>query len=114
SPQHFQQWDRAIHHQVAQRFRMSQSFEWGLSRLEIDRDALRNGRVSLTAIAGVLPDGTPFALPDDDPLPPQRAIEGHFDAKLDTLTLAIGLPATASSRAQLGEPPSPGAPGARY
>ncbi len=114
SPQHFQQWDRAVHHHVAQRFRMSQSFEWGLSRLEIDRDALRNGRVSLTAIAGVLPDGTPFALPDDDPLPPQRAIDGHFDTRLDAIALSIGLPAAASSRPQLGESPTPGAPGARY
>ncbi len=114
SPQHFQQWDRALHHMVAQRFRAAQAFGWGLTRLEIDREALRNGRVSLTAIAGVLPDGTPFALPDDDPLPPQRAIEGHFDAKLDVLTLAIGLPAAASSRAQLGAVPPAGATGARY
>ena len=41
TPQHFQQWDRALHHMVAQRFRAAQAFEWGLTRLEIDREALR-------------------------------------------------------------------------
>jgi len=114
SPQHFQQWDRAVQHFVAQRFRAAHSFDWGLTRLELDREALKNGRVSLTAAAGVLPDGTPFALPDDDPLPPQRSIEGHFEAKQDAITLFLGLPSAAASRAQLGESPAGGAAGARY
>jgi len=114
TPQHFQQHDRALRHLVAQRLRMAQSFDWGLSRLSIDAEAVRNGRVTVTAAAGVLPDGTPFALPDDDPLPPQRAIEGHFDAKLDVLPVALGIPSASASRALLGEPGAPGAPGPRF
>jgi type VI secretion system protein ImpJ len=114
TPQHFQQHDRAIRHLVAQRFRMAHGFDWGLTRLSIDAEAVRNGRVVVASAAGVLPDGTPFALPDDDPPPPQRAIEGHFDAKADVLPIHIGLPAASGARAQLGEPPVPGAPGARF
>jgi type VI secretion system protein ImpJ len=114
SPQHFQQSDRAMQHFVAQRFRAAQSFDWGLTQLEIDREALKNGRASLTRAAGVLPDGTPFALPEDDPLPRSRAIEGHFDAKQDFVPLYLGLPSSAASRAQLGDAPTPGAAGSRF
>jgi type VI secretion system protein ImpJ len=114
TPQHLQQNDRALRHLVAQRFRMAQGFDWGLTRLAIDADAVRNGRVALTAAAGVLPDGTPFALPDDDPLPAQRAIEGHFDTGADALPVYLGVPAASASRPQLGAAPAPGAPGPRY
>jgi type VI secretion system protein ImpJ len=114
SPQHFQQHDRAVRHLVAQRLRMAQNFDFGLVRLSLDAEAVRNGRVVLTAAAGVLPDGTPFALPDDDPLPPQRAIEGHFDPKQDSITLSLGVPSASASRALLGNEVKPGAAGARY
>lgn len=114
SPQHLQQNDRALRHLVSQRFRMAGGFDWGLTRLTIDVEAIRNGRVVLTSAAGVLPDGTPFALPDDDPLPPQRTIEGHFDPKQDAITLHLGLPSASASRAQLGENVTPGAPGPRF
>ncbi|HEV2105468.1 MAG TPA: type VI secretion system baseplate subunit TssK [Candidatus Eisenbacteria bacterium] len=114
TPQHFQQTERAFRHLVAQRFRYAHSFEWGLTRLSVDAEAVRNGRVVLTAAAGVLPDGTPFALPDDDPLPPQRTIEGHFDAKLDAITVSLGLPGYSESRAQLGDGVTPGAAGPRF
>lgn len=114
SPQHFQQWDRSVRHFVAQRFRAAMSFEFGLTRFELDREALRNGRIVITSAAGVLPDGTPFALPEDDPLPPPRAIEGHFDPKLDALTISLGLPSEAASRAQLGDAPVAGATGPRF
>ena len=114
SPQHLQQNDRALRHLVAQRFRMAGGFDFGLTRLTIDAEAVRNGRIVLTAAAGVLPDGTPFSLPDDDPLPPQRTIEGHFDAKQDAIALHLGVPSSSASRAQLGDGVTPGAPGPRF
>lgn len=114
TPQHLQQHDRALRHLVAQRLRMAQSFEWGLTRLAVDAEAVRNGRIVLTEAAGVLPDGTPFSLPDDDPLPPQRDLAGHFDTGADALPVYLGLPAASPSRAQLGPAPAPGAPGPRF
>lgn len=114
TPQHFQQADRAMRHLVAQRFRMAHSFDWGLAHLSIDAEAIRNGRAVLTGASGVLPDGTPFAVPEDDPLPAQRTIEGHFDAKLDSITLYLGVPSPSASRPQLGDTLTPGAAGPRY
>lgn len=114
SPQHFQQADRAIHHLLAERFRTANAFDFGLTHLELDREALRNGRMSLIAARGVLPDGSPFALPDEDPLPPPRAIEGHFDSKSDAMLVHLGIPMSRSGRAQLGEAGAPSATAPRF
>ncbi len=114
SPQHLQQWDRYLHHMVAERFRSSQLFEWGLTLLEIDREALRNGRLALVEARGVFPDGTPFAIPTDDAAPAPRAIDGHFGARQESLQVYLGLPAGRPGRPQLGTLSEPGAPMPRY
>ena len=114
TPQHFQQNDRAMRHLLAQRMRMAHGFDWGLSRIALDAEAVRNGRIVLTTAEGVLPDGTPFALPNDDPLPPPRALEGHFPSQLDALPIHLGVPGASGSRAQLGSPAAPGAAGPRF
>lgn len=114
APQHLQQWDRWMQHLVAERFRQASPFEWGLSRVEVDRESLRNGRFALTAARGVLPDGTPFAAPDEDPLPPARALEGHFDPKQESFAVSIGLPASRPGRPLVGVPGTPGQPTPRY
>lgn len=114
TPQHFQQNDRALRHLVAQRFRMARGFDWGLAALNIDAEAVKNGRVVIGAASGVLPDGTPFALPDDDPVPPQRSVEGRFQAKDDALTLYLGITAPGAARPQLGEGVAAGAAGPRF
>src|SRR6266536_896032 len=93
SPQHLQQWDRYVHHLVRERFRAAHGFDWGFTRLELDRDALPNGRVAVNEARGVLPDGTPFAIPEDDPAPAARLIEGHFGAKQESVVVHLGLPA---------------------
>jgi type VI secretion system protein ImpJ len=103
APQHFQQWDRYVHHLVRERFRGVRAFDWGFLQLEVDQEALRNGRIALAAAKGVMPDGTPFAMPDDDALPPARSFDGHFGPKMDALQVSLGLPAARLGRPQLGE-----------
>jgi len=114
SPQHLQQWDRYAHHLLAERFRSAHAFDWGLTHLEVDPEALRNGRFALTEVRGVLPDGTPFAAPQETPLPAPRTIQEHFGARLESLPVHIGLPAAREGRAQLGTLAQLGAPGPRY
>jgi type VI secretion system protein ImpJ len=114
APQHFQQWDRYVHHLVRERFRGARPFDWGFLQLEVDQEALRSGRIALAAAKGVMPDGTPFAMPDDDSLPPARSFDGHFGPRMDALQVALGLPAARLGRPQLGEVDGSEGPLPRY
>ncbi len=49
--------------------RRSSPHSWGFTELELERDLLSIGKFGLRRAAGVFPDGTPFRMPDDDPLP---------------------------------------------
>ena len=68
-PQHFQQQTRYFERYVEGRGRQLRAHSWGFTELEIERDLLGIGKLGLRRAAGVFPDGTPFAMPDDDPLP---------------------------------------------
>ena len=114
SPQHLQQWDRYLQHLLADRFRQAHTFDWGLSAIDLDRESLRNGRVALRSVRGVFPDGTPFTAPEDDPLPPARALEGHFDARQESMTIALGLPSARPGRPLLGVTGLDGKPTPRF
>ncbi|MCP4407767.1 MAG: type VI secretion system baseplate subunit TssK [Gammaproteobacteria bacterium] len=70
-PQHFQQHTRYVESYVEQRCVYLQSYPWGFGHLQVDRQLLRLGKLSISSASGVFPDGTPFNIPDDDspPLP---------------------------------------------
>jgi type VI secretion system protein ImpJ len=74
-PQHFQQQDRYFERYIEARCRALTSNSWGFTDVEIERDLLAIGKFGLRRLAGVFPDGTPFRLPDDDPLPPPIDID---------------------------------------
>ena len=69
-PQHFQQQDRYFERYVETRCQPLMPHSWGFTEIEFERDFLRIGKFGLRRLAGVFPDGTPFRMPDDDPLPP--------------------------------------------
>jgi type VI secretion system protein ImpJ len=68
-PQHFQQQERHLERYVEGRTRELRAHSWGLTEIELERDLLAIGKFGLRRAAGVFPDGTPFSMPDDDPLP---------------------------------------------
>lgn len=68
-PQHFQQHDRYFERFVEGRSAALRSHSWGFTELQIERDLLAVGKLSLKRASGVFPDGTPFSMPDDEPLP---------------------------------------------
>ncbi len=69
-PQHFQQQDRYFERYVETRCQALVPHSWGFTEIEFERDFLKIGKIGLRRLAGVFPDGTPFRMPDDDPLPP--------------------------------------------
>jgi type VI secretion system protein ImpJ len=68
-PQHFQQQERHLERYIEGRSRELRAHSWGCAELELERDLLAIGKFGLRRAAGVFPDGTPFSMPDDDPLP---------------------------------------------
>jgi type VI secretion system protein ImpJ len=88
-PQHFQQLDRHVERYVELRTSALRSNGWGFSELEFERDLLVTGKLALRRARGVFPDGTPFCMPDDDPLPP--AMEVLSSVRDSTVFLALPL-----------------------
>ncbi len=68
-PQHFQQHDRYIENRIQERCANLCPYAWGLTELKIDEDLLSLGKFALTACRGILPDGTPLAIREDDGAP---------------------------------------------
>jgi type VI secretion system protein ImpJ len=64
-PQHLQQHDRYFERLVRVSTAALRPFSWGLTELELDSDLLTLGKFAVRGAAGVLPDGTPFSVPDD-------------------------------------------------
>jgi len=64
-PQHLQQHDRYFERLVRVSTAALRPFSWGLTQLELDNDLLTLGKFAVRSAVGVLPDGTPFSVPDD-------------------------------------------------
>src|SRR6185503_2582313 len=88
-PQHFQQQERYFERYVEARCHSLIPNSWGFTEIEFERDLLSIGKVALRRAAGVFPDGTPFRMPDDDPLPPP--LDVGPEARDQILYLAVPL-----------------------
>jgi len=88
-PHHFQQSDRYHEHQLASRLRHATPYPWGFSHLEIDRDLAQQSKFSLRRAAGVMPDGTPFDIPDDSPLPPPITVPETAAQQIAWLSMPV-------------------------
>ncbi|MEH6470528.1 MAG: type VI secretion system baseplate subunit TssK [Halopseudomonas sp.] len=61
APQHFQQQDRHYQHYIEQYVTATgQGKRYGLSELQVDRERLKIGKVTITGCKGIFPDGTFF------------------------------------------------------
>jgi type VI secretion system protein ImpJ len=69
-PHHLQQNDRYVEHLAEMRARYATPYPWGFSELEIDRDLAQQSKFAVRRAAGIMPDGTPFDIPADSPIPP--------------------------------------------
>lgn len=70
NPQHFQQQERYFERFVDSKCAAFGSYGWGIHHLEFDEQLLKLGKISLVKASGVMPDGTPFNIPDVDAPPP--------------------------------------------
>lgn len=102
-PQHLQQQERYMERYIDLRTASLQGNGWGFTELELETDLLSVGKLGVRRARGVFPDGTPFAMPGDDPLPP--ALELDINARDQTIYLT--LPLRQATQADIGRPESP-------
>jgi type VI secretion system protein ImpJ len=88
-PQHLQQQERYLERYVEGRTGGLRGNSWGFLELEIDRDLLSIGKLALRRARGVLPDGTPFTMPEDDPLPTPLEVSSELRDEIVCLSLPI-------------------------
>lgn len=90
-PQHFQQQDRYIDAQLRARTAGLRPYPWGVTFLTIDESQASLGKFALDRCTGVMPDGTPFAIPDDMPPPDPLDVPGDVRDAQVFLTLPARL-----------------------
>ena len=86
---HLQQQDRHTEALVRGAMQASGLQTYGFRSLVLDRAALDAGSVGIEAARGVLPDGTPFSIPDDAPAPEAVRIAADTPAGLVRLALPL-------------------------
>ena len=92
TPHHFQQWDRYYENLLDSRFRQFSNFNWGVADLEINSDALQNGRFELLKCRAVLPDGMMVDVPRVDQPPPSREFTAAFTPARENIGVYMGIP----------------------
>ncbi|ALK32604.1 type VI secretion system baseplate subunit TssK [Burkholderia plantarii] len=104
-PQHMQQQERYFERYVELRAGALSPHAWGFQSLELESDLLAIGKLGIKRARGVFPDGTPFAMPGDDPLPPPLDIEPNWRDQVIHLTLPLRSPTRPDSAwADAGKP----------
>jgi type VI secretion system protein ImpJ len=88
-PQHFQQQVRYMERLVETRCAALRGHSWGCVELEMENDLLAIGKVGLRKTCGVLPDGTPFRMPDDEALPEPLDIGANVREEILYLALPV-------------------------
>jgi type VI secretion system protein ImpJ len=96
TPHLFQQADRYREESLQFRLKALTPFFWGLSELELDRDGLPNGFFTLNRCSGIMPDGLPFRIPDEDLAPQTRSVKELFPPSAETLDVYLAIPANHS------------------
>jgi type VI secretion system protein ImpJ len=88
-PQHFQQYDRWIEHLVEGRAAGLQAHGWGISALTFDAELLALGRLAITSLKAIMPDGTVIHVPNDVPPPPPLTLPANVKNQLIKLAIPV-------------------------
>jgi type VI secretion system protein ImpJ len=92
NPQHLQTQDRFLEDLIEFQLSTLTVFPYGFSDLAIDRESLAGGAFAISAAAGILPDGLLFDMPEADPLPPPRPLEGCWEPDQEALDIFLTIP----------------------
>jgi type VI secretion system protein ImpJ len=91
-PHHLQQSDRYFEHLLERRVGHTTPYPWGFSTLEIDRDLAQQSKFRLRRAAGIMPDGTPFDIPADSPIPDALDVPENAAGQIGWLSMPAATP----------------------
>jgi type VI secretion system protein ImpJ len=114
TPHHFQQWDNYFEELLGSRLAALAPYGWGVLDLQVNREAVANGSFDLVRCRAVMPDGLLLSVPETDPAPAPRAVEGHFDPDAERLEVYLSLPAKRAGAANYQESGGPESRTVRY
>jgi type VI secretion system ImpJ/VasE family protein len=97
-PQHFQAQERYLDAQLKARIDSLRPYPWGFTELVIDEDLASLGKFGVSRCAGVMPDGTPFSIPDEVPPPEPLDIPADARDAIVSLTLPAAQPGAVEFR----------------
>lgn len=87
---------------------------YGITGLEVDKDAIANGLFSVTRCSGMMPDGAAFSIPGQDPPPPARSFTDHLTHDMQSLDVHLALPLMAEGRANVASASMEGQAAVRF
>jgi type VI secretion system protein ImpJ len=93
-PHHLQQNDRYLEHLIEKRVRHVTPYPWGFDQLEIDRDLAQQSKFAVRLASGMMPDGTPFDIPADSPIPEAIEVPDSAAGQIAWLTMPLAAPNT--------------------
>jgi type VI secretion system protein ImpJ len=93
TPHHFQQWDNYHEELLNARLASMAPYEWGILDMQVNRESIANGYFELLRCSAVMPDGMLVGIPQTDPTPSPRPVEGHFDSDAARLDVHLAVPA---------------------
>ena len=93
-PHHLQQNDRYFEHLLEKRVHYVTPYPWGFAQLEIDHDLAQQSKFAIRRASGVMPDGTPFDIPADSPIPDAIDVPDAASGQIAWLMMPVPAPNT--------------------
>jgi type VI secretion system protein ImpJ len=91
-PQHFQQQIRYLEDLAHAHGLLLGPHAWGCTEISLDRQLLPLGKLGIAAARGILPDGTPFRVPENSPAPPPLEVTPDIRDQVVYLALPVRRP----------------------
>ena len=89
---HFFLNERYMEDFITKRVNSMCNYPWGFEELELDISEISLGRIGIARARGLLQDGTPFDIPNTDPVPPSVSVHVNLMGNKRELMLYLALP----------------------
>lgn len=90
-PQHFQHQQRQLQKEASMRVQLTRPYAWGLSDLQLDPDALHEGRFVVRSLRALFADGTLLSLESEQCASLGLRLDDHCSPETESLLIYLCL-----------------------